>query len=159
MKIAIIYYSYDGNCAMAANLLKDAAGADLFELKPVKEKKRTGFAKYFWGGGQVIFKRRPALKPLEADISSYDLIVLGTPVWAGFPSPAMLSFLAQKRITGKKIALFCSYDGSSGKTFERLKALLPGNTMVGEMGLKSPARAGSEAVKIQIEKWAKEIKA
>ena len=157
MKTAVVFYSYDGNCALVANLLKSAAGADLYELRPLNEKKRAGFAKYFWGGAQVVFGKRPVLKPLDADLNAYDMLILGTPVWAGSPSPAMISFLAERKITGKKIAFYCSFNGNSGKTFEKLRTLLPGNSIVGEIGLKSPAGTESAALKAQIEEWAKNI--
>ena len=157
MKTAIIYYSYEGNCALVAETIKAVLGADVFEIKTVEDKKRTGFSKYFWGGRQVVMKKKPPIRPLGADVNAYDLIILGTPVWAGSPAPALVSFLGGTKITGKKVALFCCHDGGKGKALEKFKALLPGNTIAGEIDFKSPARGESDALKQKIGEWVKSL--
>jgi flavodoxin len=160
MKTAVIYYSLDGNCALVANAIKDALNADIFEIKTVDKKKRKGLAKLAWGGFQVIMKKKPELEPLSLDINAYDLIILGTPVWAASPTPAMFSFLCGTRITGKKVALFCCHGGGKGKTFDKFKALLPGNTFAAEIDFCNPAntaKAESIPVKPRIDEWVKTL--
>ncbi|MCL2320101.1 MAG: flavodoxin [Treponema sp.] len=157
MKIAVIYYSYEGHCAQVAKILQDILRADLFEIKTVDGKKRTGLAKYFWGGGQVMRKIKPPIKPLPVDTGKYDLIILGTPVWAGSPAPAMVSFLAGKNITGKKVALFCCNDGGKGKVFQKLKALVSGNTIAGEIEFVRLAKTDPSLLKKKVAEWVKTI--
>ena len=159
MKTAVIYYSFEGNCGLAAKVIKDALNADIYEIKTIDKKKRTGFAKYLWGGFQAIMKKKPELEPLSIDINAYDLIILGTPVWAGSPAPAMFSFLCGTRIIGKKVALYCCHGGGKGKVFDKLKALLPlpGNTIVGEIDFNSPAKGDNAALKQKIAEWAKTL--
>ena len=156
MKTAVIYYSYEGNSALIAGIIAGAVKADLFEIKTAKNKKREGFAKYAWGGAQVVMNKKPALRPLSVDINNYDLVILGTPVWAASPAPALVSFLDKTKISGKKIALFCCCAGGKGKVFEKLKALLPGNTFVGEIEFITPAKDGNiSEIKQKIEQWLK----
>ena len=165
MKTAIIYYSYEGSCALVAKTIKDTIEAQegrgsppgLFEIKTVDNKKRTGFAKYFWGGSQVVFHKKPALQPLSVDMNAYDLVVLGTPVWAGSPAPALVSFLDNVKINGKRIALFCSHRGGKGKALDKLKALLPGNTIVSEIDFVYAARMDPSELKQKIGEWVKTI--
>ena len=157
MKTAVIYYSFEGNCALVAKAVKDALNADIFEIKTVDKKKRSGFAKYLWGGFQAITKRKPELEPLSVDINAYDLFILGTPVWAASPTPAILSFLDKTKITGKKIALFCCHGGGKGKLFDKLRALLPGNTIAGEIDFPNAARGESAALKQKIGEWVKTL--
>ena len=157
MKTAIIFYSYEGSSLVTADLIKEAINADSFRIRTVDKKKRKGFFKYLWGGRQVVFNIKPALKPLPVDINAYDLIILGTPLWAGSPAPALVSFLHNTKITGKKIALFCSYAGSSGEVFAKLKALLGGNTFAGEIGFKNPAQMESAELKQKISSWIKTL--
>ena len=160
MKTAIIYYSFEGNCALVAKAIKDALGADIFEIKTVDKKKRSGFAKYLWGGFQAITKKKPELEPLSVDINAYDLIILGTPVWAASPTPAIVSFLDKTKITGKKLALFCCHGGGKGKLFDKFKALLPSNTIVGEIDFNNPAKpakAESIPLKTRIDQWVKTL--
>ena len=156
MKTAVIYYSFSGNSTMVAETIKGALGAEVFEIKTVDNKKRSNFAMLFLGGGQVLFNKKPAILPLSVDISAYDLIILGTPVWAWSPAPALLTFLSEKKINGKKIALFCCHGGGKGKVFEKLKALLPGNSFVGEIDFEEPAsKMDGAALKQKISEWVK----
>jgi flavodoxin len=162
-KTAVIYYSYEGNSVLVAETIKEALGAknpntvELFRIKTVDAKKRSGFAKYAWGGGQVFMHKKPALRPLSVDINACDLIILGTPVWAWSPAPALSSFLSDNKITGKKIALFCCHGGGKGKTFEKIRAMVPGNTIVAEIDFFEPARMNSAELKQKIEDWVKTL--
>jgi flavodoxin len=157
MKSLVIYYSYDGNCAMIAEQIKSAARADILQLRTEEEKRREGLAKYFWGGRQVITHKRPALKPYTAAVEAYDLIFLGTPVWAGSPAPALNSFLAETKIGGKKIALFCCHAGAKGKVFEKLRAALPGNTIAGEIDFVNPAKQDRQKALGEVDAWVKRL--
>ena len=158
MKAVVIYYSYEGNCALIAEILKTALSADVFEIKTLNEKKRTGFFLYLWGGAQAIFHKKPAIHPVSADLNAYDLIILGSPVWAGSPTPAIVSFLADGKISGKKLALFCCHGGGMGKALAKLKALLPGNTIISEADFKYPAKGDRAALKQKIDEWVKTLK-
>jgi flavodoxin len=145
MKTAIVYYSFEGNCALVARTLKkciEAAPvdgkADLYEIKTADAKKRSGFSKYVWGGSQVLMHKKPALLPLAFDPAPYDLVVLGSPVWAGSPAPAMVSFLDTTALGGKKLALFCCHAGGKGRALEKFRALVPGADIAGELDLRMP---------------------
>ena len=155
MKTAVIYYSYEGNCALVSKMIGDTLKADIFEIKTVDEKLRSGFMKYAWGGSQVVMHKKPALKPLSVDINAYDLLILGTPVWAGSPAPAMISFISGGKIAGKKLALFCCHGGGKGKALDKFKAHLVGNTFVGEIDFLNPARMKPDTLKQIIGDWAK----
>ena len=157
MKTAVIYYSYEGSTALVAELIREELKADIFEIKTRINKKRKGFAKYFWGGLEVVTHKKPALLPLSIDINKYDLVVLGSPVWAGSPSSPVFSFLTGTEIKGKKIALFCCCAGGKGKVFEKLKGLLPGNTFAGEIEFIKPSVKNSAKLKQKIGEWVKTL--
>jgi flavodoxin len=153
-KTAVIYYSYEGNTALAARTIAASLGAECFEIKTTNTKKRSGFVKYLWGVAQVMTRKKPALAPLAVDPNAYDLIVLGTPVWASNPAPAMVSFLGKTAITGKKIALFCCHAGGKGEILDTFKSLVPGNTVIGEIDFINPAKGDSSALKEKVDAWA-----
>ncbi|MDR2134951.1 MAG: flavodoxin [Treponema sp.] len=157
MKTAVVYYSFDGNCALVAKRLGSLLNADIVALETADEKKRTGFAKYAWGGSQVIMRKKPALRPYSFDPAAYDLIILGTPVWAGSPSPAIASFLSQTKITGKRIALFVCHAGGRGKAMEKFEAMLPGNVIAGKIDFINPARGDPEETLKKTAEWVKTI--
>ncbi|MDR1108962.1 MAG: flavodoxin [Spirochaetaceae bacterium] len=157
MKTAVVYYSYEGNCALIAELIKNALGADLIELRTEEDKKRQGLSKYLWGGRQVMMKETPSLKPYGFNPEAYDLIIFGTPVWAGSPAPALHTFFKEKKINHKKIALFCCHAGGKGKVFDKIKDKLPGNTMVGEIDFINPAKQDRQEVLNKLTAWLKAL--
>jgi flavodoxin len=160
MKTAIIYYSFEGNSALAAGILKELfskrGGVEVLEIKTVDTKKRKGFSKYLWGGSQVVMHKKPPIQNLSFDPSSCDLIILGCPVWAASPAPPMASFLEKAEIRGKRVALFCCHAGGAGKALEKFRSLAAGNTIAGEIDLANPARA--ENLRERLSSWAESLK-
>lgn len=140
MKKLVVYYSFDGNTKFIAQIIAEAVGADMLELKPLAEPKSHGFSKYIWGGRQVFFKEKPPLAAFDKKPSDYDYIFIGTPVWAWTYAPALGTFFSQTQLKGKKIALFCCSGGGPGKTFNNMKEKLAGNEIVSEMGFIEPLR-------------------
>jgi flavodoxin len=155
MKTAIIYFSYDGNTAMIAEMLKKCLQADVLELHLADETHRKGLVKLLWGGRQVLFHETPALKPYSISIEQYDVVIIGTPVWAGSPSPPIHAFLEKTKITGKKVALYCCHAGGKGKTMEKLRDMVSGNTIIGELDLVNPKSQPTSAVNAKINEWIK----
>jgi flavodoxin len=153
MNILILYFSYSGNCDFVAQQIKAQTSATLLRLELQDEKKHTGFLKYLWGGRMVMMNKKPALKPFTIDVNQYDLIIIGTPVWAGSPSPVFRSFFEQQPVTGKKIALFCCYAGNYGKTFATLKSTLPGNEFVGEIDFANPSTQKAPEFSKRLKDW------
>ena len=153
MKTAVIFYSLDGNTAKIAETIKAAINADVYEIKTTDTKKRKGFFKIIWGVGQVMMHKKPVLLPLSVDISAYDLIILGTPVWAGSPAPALTTFVGGTKIRGRKLALFCCHGGGMGKVFEKLKEYLFGNTVSGEIDFKDALKENPADLKQKVSGW------
>ncbi|MDR0409181.1 MAG: NAD(P)H-dependent oxidoreductase [Spirochaetaceae bacterium] len=141
MKILIVYYSYEGDCAFIADKIKELRpDADVLRLATEDDKPRGFFAKYVWGGKQVLSGKKPALKSYNIDINEYEFVVIGTPVWAGSYTPAIASFIADTKIEGKTIALFCCHAGGKGKTLEKLKSALTGNTFTDAVDFLEPKK-------------------
>lgn len=114
MKIAIIFYSYSGNTKKVAQVLadyfKDKGEVDLVELKALDEKDN------FFSQGARAFKRiRAKIDSVNFDLSAYDIICLGTPVWAFGPAPAMNTYLDNcSKIRAKQIILFTTFGSGTG---------------------------------------------
>ena len=153
MKSAIVYYSLDGNCDLVAKMINAQTGAQLLRLETTSEKKRSMLGKFFWGGGMVFLKKKPELKPWSFDPESYGLIIIGAPVWAGAPAPPIQSFLDKAHIKGKKIALFACHGGGMGDAMQKLKDLLAGNEIIGEIDFTEPSKGNDDEVKRQVAEW------
>ena len=65
----------------------------------------------------------PEIQNLNIDLSNYDEIILGTPVWWYRPVPAIRTFLTQNDLSGKIIKPYATNAGWLGKTFKEIKAL------------------------------------
>ncbi len=154
MKILVVYYSLEGNTKLIAESIAKSVNGDILELKPEKDISPKGFSRFLWGGKQVVLKEKPPLKPLDKNAMEYDLIFFGSPVWAGSFAPAFNSFFNSISIKGKKVAMFCCYAGSAGKTFEKFKKALEGNKFVGEIGFKDPLKNDKKAATNEASKWA-----
>jgi len=157
MKILIIFYSFSGNTKLIAENIAKTIGADFLELKQKKEIKSKGFMKYIWAGKAALMKTKPELFPLDKDIQKYDVLFIGTPVWAWTYSPPLNTLFSTCNISGKKIALFCCHGGGKGKIFDKMKEALKGNQILREIDFKDPLK-NNTAVNIQkAKKWAEDI--
>lgn len=144
MKILVVYYSLNGNTKLIADAISDVMNCDILRLNPKKDVPQNGFFKFLWGGKQVIFNQKPELQPFNKDLSGYDLIIMGSPVWAGSYVPAFNTFLSEVTMVNKKIALFCCYAGSEGKIFNAFKSQLGNNEVIGQIGFKDPIKNNTE---------------
>lgn len=158
MKKLVIYYSFEGNTKLIAEDIAKAIDADLLEIKPVTEIETKGFMKFFWGGKQAMMNEKPLLLPLDKNPEDYDVIFIGTPVWAWAPAPPLKTFFDTHKFENKKIALFCCHGGGKGKTLEKMKqALGEQNEFIGQIDFVDPLkRKTEEKVKKAVE-WARTI--
>jgi len=114
MKSIIIYYSCTGNTQKAAyalwEYLKPQSEVDFIELKGLDE------SHSFFGQCQRAFwHKKAAIQPVNLDLRTYDLICMGTPVWAFGPAPAMNTYLDKCfGLEGKPIILFSTYGSGTG---------------------------------------------
>jgi flavodoxin len=106
MKIGIVYYSRTGNTREVAKILQEKfkekkAGVDLIEIEHVK---RPGF---FAAGKASSKQLELPIKNTDFNMEKYDVIVAGSPTWAGKPSPFITTFMKKaENIQGKKVAVF-----------------------------------------------------
>ena len=93
MKRLVVYYSLSGNTEEAAKKIAGKLGADLLKLETKKRMPKGFAAQILVGGGQVMMKYIPELKPMDKDANDYDEIILGSPIWNSKGVPAINAFL------------------------------------------------------------------
>ena len=129
-KKLVAYFSAGGTTAGAAKAVAEAAGADLYEIRP--EVPYTG-ADLNWTDNQSRSSVemndpsfRPPLADHDADIASYDVIFLGFPIW-WYTAPSVIrTFLESYDFSGKTIVPFATSGGSGlGKTERTLQDAVP----------------------------------
>jgi flavodoxin len=153
MKKLVVFYSYDRNTRFISNSIAKSIKADVLELKPINEMNSKGFLKYFWGGKKVLFKEKPKLQPFNKNPEEYDIIFIGTPVWAFTYAPALRTFFSNVVLKDKKIAVFCCHEGSMRKTLTNMIENVSDNEIVGMNDFLNPLKNNKEQNKAKAMKW------
>ncbi|HJC50561.1 MAG TPA: NAD(P)H-dependent oxidoreductase [Candidatus Anaerostipes avistercoris] len=125
-KSLVAYFSASGVTARAAKTLAEAAGADLYEIKPKTPYTKADLNWMDKNARSSIEMNDPSSRPeiadQNADIASYDVIFLGFPIWWYVAPTIINTFLESYDFSGKTIVLFATSGGSGlGKTVEKLK--------------------------------------
>ena len=154
MKKLVVYYSYEGNTKFIGDSIAEKIDADVMQLKPKIEKRKKGFMKYIWGGRQIFMNKKPELNQLDKNPEDYDVIFIGTPVWAWTYTPAINTFLSEVDLKNKKIALFTCHGGQNGKTFNKMKERLKENQLIGEIDFFEPLKRGKQENENKAKDWA-----
>lgn len=135
-KTLMVYYSFTGSVDKAAQAVKDQTGADLIKIEPAQKGLDYSANNYSLGSDLVDqirskpndAKSYPAIDPVKADLSQYDFIIIGTPLWWSNMAAPMQTFLFEKgrAFDGKKVGLIVSSASSGISGVERdAKRLLP----------------------------------
>lgn len=134
-KKLVAYFSASGVTAKVAKKLAEAAGADLYEIKPAVP---YTSADLNWNDKQSRSSvemgdrsSRPAIADSDANIAAYDVVYVGFPIWWYVAPTIVNTFLESYDFTGKKIVLFATSGGSGfGKAAQGLQPSAPKATIV-----------------------------
>ncbi len=145
MKKLVVYYSLSESTKYIANSIAEATGADVMRIRPKNDIKREGIMKYIQGGRQVLRGYEPEIEDCEKDISEYDMIFVGTPVWASSCAPAIKTFLKHAKFADSKeikIAFFACCGMNAGNAFEEMKNALGDENVefIGEKSFREPVK-------------------
>ncbi|MCD8373225.1 MAG: flavodoxin [Clostridia bacterium] len=153
MNTIIIFYSYGGNTKSVARLIQGNTGYDIAEIQTITPYSGTYNDIVEQGEREVNDGFMPPIKPLGVDLSEYDTIILGTPVWWYTVAPAVRTFLSQTDLTGKTIYPFITNGGWKGHTFQDISSLCTGASV--KQGLDILFEGNHREVnKNKILKWA-----
>ena len=174
-KRLVAYFSASGVTGKVAKMVAEAAGADLYEIKPevpytradlnwMEKKSRStvemndpssrpainGKVEHMEQYQNIFVKDkkiRPEIVDTDAQIAEYDEILIGFPIWWYVAPTIINTFLEKYDFTGKKIVLFATSGGSGfGNTVKELEPSAPGATIV-------EGKLLNNANKQQIESW------
>ena len=157
-KSIILFYSFEGTTKKVAEYLSEELKIPWEEIKPINNLKSKGFSKYPIGGGQVIMKKKPELRPIEADLDEYDTIFIGSPIWAGNFTPAIRTLLETGILKDKNIAFFYTSLGGPGKAESKIKDSVEiDNKLLSSYGLVN-VKDNFEELKDGVLEWAGKVK-
>ena len=165
-KTLVIYYSRKGenyfngslrkidkgNTEIVAEYIRDAVGADLFEVQTVKDYDKSYMVCIEEAKKELRDNARPEIKKALCDISEYDNIVVAGPCWWGTYPMAIFTQLDKLDLSSKKLFPVMTHEGSG--LADSKKALKKYSSDVGE-GIAIQG-AYAENSKSAVEKWAKQ---
>jgi flavodoxin len=153
--ILIAYFSHSGNTRVIADHVKAIAGGDLFEIVTV-EKYPTDYDAVVEVAGREQKKgARPELSSQVANLASIGVIFVGYPNWWGTMPMAVFSFLEKHDYSGKKIAPFCTHEGSAlGRSMNDFRKLCPRSEILDGLAIRG---GQAKSAKKDVEAWLKRI--
>ena len=168
-KVLVVYYSRKGenympdgiqvlekgHTAFAAEYIRDALGADLFEIDTVKPYAENYRECCMEAVQEARAKARPAIRGFVEDISGYDTIFVCFPCWCGTAPMCVFTFLERYDLTGKKIVPLCTNEGSGlANAPKDLEASCPGAVILPGLSVRGHQVRDSRQ---QITDWAKSL--
>ena len=147
MKKLFIYYSLTGNGDLVANKLKENK-YELRKIKPQKELPKSFFWMIMVGGFKAMIKYKEKLIDFDNDISKYDEIIIGSPIWNGRLSTPVSTALTKLDLSDKKVS-FILYSGS-GEENTKATSFIKEKYNAQVINLKEPNKNPAELEKISI---------
>jgi hypothetical protein len=142
MKTLIVFYSRTGCTRAVAGKLAPLLGADLEDLRETAD--RSGALGYLRAGRDAAQGRPAELLPGVRRADGYDLVVVGTPVWAFTMCPAVRAWLMREAAGLRAVAFLCTQGGSGAERAMRHMAELAGREPVASLVLRDrDIRAGA----------------
>lgn len=152
-KKLVAFFSASGTTKKVAEMIAAEAGADLYEITPKELYTRADLDwmnKKSRSSIEMNDKKiRPEIADIPVDISAYDEIILGFPIWWYVAPTIVNTFLEAHDFSGKKIVLFATSGGSGfGNTVSELQPSAPGAVITeGKLLNRASKQAVSDWVK------------
>ena len=154
-KKLVAYFSASGTTRKVAEMIAQAAEADLYEItpkQPYSKEDLNWMDKKSRSSVEMSDKKfRPEITDTDAQIDGYDEVILGFPIWWYVAPTIINTFLESYDFTGKKIVLFATSGGSGfGNTVSELKPSAPDADIV-------EGKVFHKTTKTEIAEWIKSI--
>lgn len=143
-------YIDKGNTEVIAEYIKDITGADMFEVRP-KNKYASDYETCIEEAKE---RQRTHDAPIEEalpDLSDYEVIYLGNPVYWGDMPEEMITALKDIDFTGKIIRPFTTHEGSGlGSIPSQIKRVCKGATVTDGLAIRG---SSVKSARNRVEDW------
>ncbi|MCC8126218.1 MAG: aldo/keto reductase [Clostridiales bacterium] len=149
--ILVAYFSCTGTTRQIAGWIAEETAADLYEITPetpyTADDLNYNQSSSRANQEQADSSARPAVSGRVENISQYDVIFLGYPIWHGQAPRIISTFLESYDLSGVTIIPFCtSHSSGIGSSAENLHSLCP-DTVTWMDGRRFSGNASAETVK------------
>ena len=165
-KSLVVYYSRtgenyavgniaEGNTAIVAKMIAERTGADLFEIKTVKEYAAAYDVCIEEAKEELRKDARPEIVGDVADFAQYDTVYVGYPIWWGVPPMCVFTFIDKHDWAGKTVRPFATHEGSGlGGSVRALRKALPGATVSDGLAIQGmTAQNNRKAAAAAVDRW------
>ena len=129
-KALIIYFTRTGNTELFANYIKEKMNIELFKIVPAYPYPEDNDEMSKVCQEEQSSNARPEIKDPLTDVSEYDTILLGTPIWYGHIPNIVMTQLEKLNLNGKTIYPFNTHGGSGvGSTVTDIKQYAIGSNV------------------------------
>lgn len=121
-RILVVYYSRTGTTERIANEIAEALNCDIEKLYDLK--KRNGIMGYIASGRDAVKRNLALINQIENDPTEYDLVIIGSPVWASTMSSAARTYIINGKTKFKNLAFFTTSGGPGNeKVFDEFRKM------------------------------------
>jgi len=159
MKALVVYYSRTGNTKRVAEVLVEAlrqrkCDATLEEI--VERKDRSGLLGWLRAGRDATLNKETEIEEMKNDAAEFDVVVVGTPVWAFTATPAVVTFLCRYGGKIKKAAFFCTLNSKGARRALARMGKVSGKNPIAEAAFYAKSIKKGEFVK-EVEDFARSL--
>jgi len=134
-KILLVYYTRTGSTGKVAAWLADELDCEMEKI--IDPRGRLGLIQYLYCGFCAATRRKMDICDTRNDPSDFDLVVLGTPVWAGNMACHIRTYIDSHKGKFDKVAFFCTFESSGDeRTFSEMAQLI-GKDPVATLAIKT----------------------
>ena len=144
-----------GNTEIVAEMIAEKTGSDLYEILPETDYPYTYSALTDVAKKEQNEKARPKIKGSLPDVSKYDTVFVGAPVWWGDWPMICYTFFENVDLSGKKLVPFSTHEGSGLSGFDRkLASAVPDATVLTGQAFRGNDCQNKQAdVRATVNKW------
>ncbi|WP_428819049.1 flavodoxin family protein [Microbulbifer sp. MCCC 1A16149] len=113
--VAVVFFSRSGNTGLAARHLAKQLDAHLVELQTTEyELGMAGLANALKDANALKGSHQalPDIQPRTVDLSPFDTVYLGSPIWLYSPAPPIWAFIENNRFDGNHVVLFNTFNSN-----------------------------------------------
>ena len=145
MKKLFIYYSLSGNGDCVAEYLSKN-GFDVRRVQTAKKMPESFALQILKGGFSAGIGKKEKLKEYDRDVSGYDMICIGSPVWNGRITPAVNTVISELPLDGRDVCfILYAGGGEAPKAEKKIRKTVGG---AGVVVLKEPKKDENELKKL-----------
>lgn len=148
--ILVVFFSPDDTTRAAAYAIAAGLNAELFEIEAAEPYTEDDL-NYLDNKARSMRESRekdarPAIAALPEDLSKYDTVLLGYPLWGGMAPKIMLTFMESVELSGKTVVPFCTSNSSAFGSSDRDLKKKAGDSVTWKKGTRIKKGATAEEI-------------